>query len=155
MLKLSAFELLVRTIPEVLVLVFASYAFSKTKVDCKKYLLSSLILGVCVFVIRLLPINYGVHTILNIIVLTVIVIYINKIDTIKAIKSSVITPILLFILEGVNVMFLKIIVADKLDAIVTDPTLKTLYTLPSLLGLILIVCLYYNKMKKENKLNYV
>lgn len=155
MLKLSAFELLVRTIPEVFVLVFASYAFSKVKVDCKKYLLSSLILGVCVFVIRLLPINYGVHTILNIIVLTVIVIYINKIDTIKAIKSSVITPILLFILEGVNVMFLKIIVADKLDAIVTDPTLKTLYTLPSLLGLILIVCLYYNKMKKENKLNYV
>lgn len=155
MLKLSAFELLVRTIPEVLVLVFASYAFSKTKVEWNKYFLSSFILGVCVFAIRLLPINYGVHTILNIIVLTVIVIYINKIDTIKAIKSSVITPILLFILEGVNVMFLKIIVADKLDAIVTDPTLKTLYTLPSLLGLILIVCLYYYKMKKENKLNYV
>ncbi len=155
MLKLSAFELIVRTIPEVFMLIFASYAFSKTKVDWNKYFLSSIILSICVFAIRLLPINYGVHTILNIIVLTVIVIHINKIDTIKAIKSSIITPILLFILEGVNVMFLRITVADKLDAIVTDPRLKTLYTLPSLLGLILIVCLYYYKMKKENKLKYV
>lgn len=155
MLKLSAFELIVRTIPEVFVLVFASYAFSKIKVDCKKYFLSSLILGVCVFVIRLLPINYGVHTILNIIALTVIVIYINKIDTIKAIKSSIITPILLFVLEGANMMFLKIIVADKLEAIVADSTLRNLYALPSLVGLALIVWLYYYKMKKENKLKYV
>lgn len=155
MLKISAFELIVRSIPEVLVLVFASYAFSKTKVDWNKYLLSSIILIMCVVTIRLLPINYGVHTILNIIALTCIVTYFNKIDTIQAIKSSIVTTILLFILEGVNVVVLRLLVSEKLDIIVANTILKTIYTLPSLIGLILIVGVYYYKMKKENKLKYV
>lgn len=155
MLKLTAFEFFVRLIPEVLILIFASYTFSKTKIDGKKYIISVVLLGICVFTIRMLPINYGVHTILNIIALTIIVSNINRIDTIESIKSSIVTTILLFICEGINVIGLNMTVADKLDNIVTNPILKTIYTLPSLIGLLIIVTVYYNNLKEAKKLKNV
>lgn len=155
MLGITIAEFFGRLIPEVLILIFASYAFSKTRINQQKYIVSACILGVCVFIIRFLPISYGVHTILNIIALGIITTNINKIDIIGAIKACIITPILLFILEGINVILLRITVADKLDLIVADATLKTIYTIPSLLGFILIVWIYYMKMKKENKLKDV
>lgn len=155
MLGITMVEFFGRLIPEVLILIFAAYAFSKTKIDKQKYIISAAILGGCVFIIRCLPINYGVHTILNIIVLTLLVTYFNKIDIIGAIKSSIVTTILLFILEGINVIILRLMLGDQLDAIVSNTVLKTLCTLPSLLALLLIIWIYYNKMKKENKLKNV
>lgn len=156
MLKLSAIELFTRLIPEVLILIFASYAFSKTKIDGKKYVISVIILGMCVFTIRMLPINYGVHTILNIIALTVIVSCINKIDIIAAIKSSLVTAVLLFVSEGINVVLLKLTIGtNKLNEIIENPITKTIYFLPSLFGLAIIVTIYYYYLKKREKLNYV
>ena len=155
MLGLSTVEFFGRLIPEVLILIFAAYSFSKTKIDCKKYTISVIVLATCVFIIRKSPINYGVHTILNIIALTVVATSINKIEIIGAIRSSIITTILLFALEGINVILLQITVADKLDAIVANSTLKTIYTLPSIISLALIVYLYYNIMKRNDKLKNV
>lgn len=155
MLKLSAFEFFARLVPEVLILIFAAYAFSRTKIDWKKYGISAILLGICVFTIRMLPINYGVHTLLNIIALTIIVSNINKIDTIEAIKSSILTTIFLFVCEGLNVLILNIVVGEKLDAIIVDPMLKTVYTMPSLIGLVIIIEVYYNNLKKRRKLKNV
>ncbi len=155
MLKLSVVELFIRLIPEVLVLIFASYSFSKVRVERKKYIVASILLGVCVFTIRMLPIHYGVHTILNLIALTIIVSNINKIDVIDAIKSSIMTTIILFICEGINVMVLKLIVGDRLDVIVSNSISKAVYFLPSLLLLAIIVLMYYNYMKKRNRLKDV
>ena len=155
MLKLSVVELFIRLIPEVLVLIFAAYAFSKVKIEREKYIISSILLGICVFSIRMLPINYGVHTILNIIALIIISTSINKIDTIISVRSSIMISILLFICEGINVMVLKAIVGDKLDSIVANSISKAIYFFPSLVLLALIVFSYYNYLRKRNKLKNV
>ncbi len=155
MLNISVFEFIVRILPEALVFIFATYTFSNIKIDKKKYLLASVILGCCVFIIRKLPINYGVHTILNIFTLPIICTSINKISIVEATMSSIITTILLFVLEGVNVFFLSLIFKDSLTQVMSNPTLKTIYGLPSLAVLAIIVIGYYNYLGKKEKLNYV
>lgn len=155
MLKLSAFEFLVRSVPEVLIFMFAIYSFSQTRLNVKRYLLASFLMGICVFLIRALPINYGVHTILNIIMLTVIACSINKIDKIKAIRSSIIMTIALFVCEGINVAALSLIYGPELERIFENSSKKTIYGLPSLIAFGIIVMVYYLYLKKKDKLSYV
>ena len=124
MLKLTMFEFVIRSIPEVFVFMFAAYAFSKTKIDKKIYILSSLLLAVAVFVIRALPINYGVHTILNISFMTIISNSINKIEIISSVKAAIIMAIILFASEGINVFILKFLLGDRLTMILSNPVLK-------------------------------
>ena len=100
MLKLSLFEFIVRSIPEEFLFVLAVHAFSKTGINLKRYLLSGTLFSITVYLIRLLPIQYGVHTILSLIVLIVLVSFINKIDIIKSIRAGIIIFILDFICEG-------------------------------------------------------
>ncbi|MGL5380941.1 hypothetical protein, partial [Clostridium sp.] len=133
MLQLTFLELFIRTIPESFLFVFAVYAFSNVKVDKKKYILASTTLALTVFVIRELPISYGVHTLLNIMALIIIATTINKIDIIKSIKSGIITAVLLFVCEGVNIFLLQCIFQEEMMIrIFENPALKTIYGVPSL-----------------------
>lgn len=155
MLKITTYEFILRLLPEAFIFIFAAYAFSKTRINKSKYLLSSFLLGLSVFIIRMLPINYGVHTILNIIMLTVISYSVNKIDLTESIKVSIITAICLFLLEGLNMLLLSTIFGDKLDIILSNTRLKTISGVPSLIGFGLIVIGYYSYLKKEKKLRNV
>lgn len=143
MLRLTVFEFVVRLIPESFVLIFAMAALSNTKLNVKRYIISSLLFGIYIYSVRRLPINYGVHTILDIIIMIIIMSSINKTDIILAIKASLITTIGLFICEGLNVLLLSLIFKDRLEAIMLNTTLKTIYGLPSLIGFAIITIIYY------------
>ena len=107
MLKVTLFETLVRGIPEALTMMLAMYAFANKKLEKKEYLISSLILVLVVYLIRLLPINYGIHTILNIFVLIFLAFNVNKIDLIVSIKASILILMILFLCEGLNLLFIE------------------------------------------------
>ncbi|MCE5220315.1 MAG: hypothetical protein LLF98_03380 [Clostridium sp.] len=143
MLRLTAFEFVVRIIPEAFVIILAMSALSNTKLNVKRYIISSLLFGVYVYTVRMLPINYGVHTILDIVIMIIIMSNINKTDIISAIKASLITTIILFICEGLNILLLSLIFKDRLEAIMLNTVLKTIYGLPSLICFAIITIIYY------------
>lgn len=155
MLKLTAFEFIVRVIPEAFALVLASYALSNHRINIKRYIFSSILFALSIYFIRMLPINYGVHSILNIIIQTVILISINKIDIIPSIKSSIITFISLFIIELLNMLLLSLVFKERLEGIMSNTILKTICGLPSLLAIAIIALCYYYYLKKKDKLKYV
>lgn len=155
MLKLTYIEIITRLIPEALLFIFAAYTFSGIRINGEKYILSSLILGICVFLIRMLPINYGVHTILNLMVLTVITISINKIDVVIAIRSAIITSIILFTCEGLNVLILNILYGEVVQQLISDPATKTIYGMPSLIWFAIIVTACYCYLKKKGRIKDV
>ena len=103
MLKVTFLELLVRGIPEAFLMVLAAYCFANKKVNGKNYVVSSLIIALVVYLVRFLPISYGVHTILNVFVLIFLIFNINKIDLIASIRASILILMILFICEGLNV----------------------------------------------------
>lgn len=148
MLRLTAFEFIVRAVPEAFVYIFASYALANNKLNTKRYIISSILLATCTYFIRMLPINYGVHTILYIIMQTIILISISKIDIILAIKSSIITTICLFVVELLNLLILNFVFKEQLESIMSNPISKTIYGLPSLVGFAIVsICYYYLKKK--------
>ncbi len=75
MLKLSIVEFVARAIPEAFLLIFAVYTFSNTRMNKKNYLLSSFLMLIMIFIIRSLPISYGIHTILSIMVIILLSLY--------------------------------------------------------------------------------
>lgn len=155
MLKLTAIEFVLRAIPEGLIFMLSSYSLSKYKINVKRYITSSLLFSLSVYLIRMLPINYGVHTILSIIIQTYIIISINKIEIIGAIKASIISVMCLFFLEMVNVLVLNIIFKNQLDEIMLNLNVKILFGLPSLICYATIIINYYNYLRKKDKLRNV
>jgi hypothetical protein len=155
MLQVSWLEFIVRGIPEEFLFVLAVHVFSKTRIDIKKYLLSGSLFWIIVCLIRLLPIQYGINTILNLIALIVLVSFINNIDIIKSIRSGIIVIILGFISEGINAAFIQFVLKKDLNIIFNNPTLKTLYGLPSLIFLVIFVIVYYFILSRRKVLKHV
>jgi hypothetical protein len=155
MLKISWFEFVVRGIPEEFLFVLAVHAFSKTGINLKKYLLSGALLWIMAYLIRLLPIQYGVHTILCLVVLIILANIINKIDIIKSIRAGITTMIIVFIFEGINISFIQFVLKKDLNIIMNNSVTKTLYGLPSLMCFGVLVIIYYIRLLKRKELEYV
>ncbi|MDU1279264.1 MULTISPECIES: hypothetical protein [Clostridium] len=151
MLKLQPIEFLLRTIPEGFLFILAIYVFSELNIDRKKYIISSLVFSSSVYIIRLLPINYGVHMILSVLVLLFISIAYNKVEAIQSVKSIIILYMIQLISEAVNVLLLNLMKLD-LDKLFKDPIKKSILGLPSLLITLIIIIIFYLINKKRRKL---
>ena len=155
MLKLTWFEFLIRTIPEEFLFVLAIHAFSKTKVDLKRYILSGVVASIAAYLIRLLPIEYGVHSLLALIFLIVMVNFVNKIDIIKSIQSGIIAFIICFVFEGLSLSFIQFILKKDLNIVMSNSINKTLIGLPSLVFFGIVVVIYYYRFSKRKELKDV
>ena len=151
MLELQPIEFFLRAIPEGFLFMFAIYVFSKVKINKRKYIISSIVYSISIFMIRRLPINYGVHTILAIVALLFLSIILNKIDVIKVIRSTILAFLLQFISETINLLLIQNIPNIDINKIFTDVTLKSLFGLPSLaLSWVVLILIYrYYKGKGE------
>lgn len=155
MLKLSVLEFLFRLIPEGFLFILASYALSKSLIDKKRYIISSILLASIVYIIRSLPIHYGVHTILVLITYIVLTVNINKIDIIKSIKAGIVTIIFEFICEGINVFLIQKVFRVGVDVVFSEPLLKVVYGTPSLLMLGCVIVLWYIRLLKRKELTNI
>ena len=152
MLRLEPIEFFLRTLPESFLIILAIYSFSKIRIDRKRYIISSTICSVAIFLVRMLPISYGVHTILGMGIAMVLGISINKIDVVKVIKGILIMVIIQFILEGVNVFIIQNVLKGDINIIFSDPVQKALYGLPSIGILAIITVGYYIINYKKGEL---
>ena len=149
MLKLQPIEFILRAIPESFLVIFAIYVFSTTTINKKKYIISSILFATIIFMVRLLPINYGVHTILALMLLLMLTTKYNKIDVMKSISSVLILVLIQFLAEAINILILNLTPNINIDILLEDPVFKTLLGLPSLIIISLIVYLFYKVNKKK------
>lgn len=143
MLKLSMLEFFARAIPEGFLFILASYIFSKSDFCLRRYLISSIILSVAAYIIRLLPIQFGVHTILIIIVFIVLTVNVNKIDMNEGVKQVLWIFILEFICEAINVYIIEFMFNNNDNYIFSDSVLKVIYGIPSLFIFVMFLLVYY------------
>lgn len=150
MLDLTIIEFFIRVIPESIIFVLSIYLLSNTKIDKKRCTVTIVIVSILVFLIRLLPIHYGVHTILNMIALIVLTVLINKIELIADIRATVITFILVFISEGINLFLIQSVFNKDITVLFNNPIEKLIYGIPSLL-IVLSIILSYHKIKNRKR----
>ncbi|NFK10726.1 hypothetical protein FDA92_06005, partial [Clostridium botulinum] len=112
-------------------------------INKNKYVLSSILFSVIIYSIRLLPIHYGVHTILNIIAIILICTFINQVAPIKAITYSLILVSFLALSEALNLYFIYKIFGKNIENILKSPFKKCIYLMPSIIVLVIIVLLIF------------
>lgn len=158
MLEISLFELAVRGVLEGFLFILSVHALSRTRISTKPFIISSLVIIAFTYLIRLLDINFGVHTVLNLIVIIGLCVLINKIALFNAVKGAMLTVLMMFAIEGINVGLLQLIYGEGLSKIIADPYKKTLAGMPGLIlfGVIVITLYYflayrYSKNKTEEK----
>ncbi len=156
MLQLSPLEFLLRAIPESFLLIFASYLFARKKINKKPYFISGSLFSIASYSVRQLPIHFGVHTIIIMIIYIVIIVFINDIPINKAISSILSGMIILLVCEWINLFVLNDCLKINVQMLLNKPLIKTLYFMPSLILFSCIIWLFYlltNKTKKGNSEN--
>ena len=152
MLTLTWIELLVGVIPECFVFVFGVYKLTNKPICIKSLLLSTILMTLTTYMIRLLPIQFGVHTLIIIVIFILVSIYINKLETVKAITSI----LFLFIIRLISEWFMFFVLKEAFNISTEDlfdnPEKKVIYTLPSLfMFFAMIIMAHYIKYKKWRK----
>lgn len=154
-MKLEWLDLFMRIIPESLIIILASYAFSRKQFNGKLYLLASIIHAVCTFLIKGLPIGKLMPMILSAVVAVIIIIMVNRIPPLNAIVSVLLCFVLSIVFEGVNMMFLQVFL--KLDPQKVfeeaDVLTRNIYGLPSftVFAITILICFFVFRKKRRRR----
>jgi branched-subunit amino acid transport protein AzlD len=151
MLKPEPIEFLLRGLPEGFLLILGIYVFSREKINKSNYFISSIVASIVIFFIRELPISYGVHTIIIIILLILLSVFYNNIDSYRAVRSAITILILQYLSEALNLLFLKMIGLD-LNIIFENPIMKNVAGIPSVIINGIVIYLFYKKFGKKDGL---
>lgn len=149
MLNQPIFTLFIRIFPEAFLLIYSIYRLTNTEINLKKILISSLIGGIGVYVVRLLPIHFGVHTIIAIMLYILLAIQINKIDIFKAITSVLLEMILLFITDLLLVVIYTKMLQLSTEILFGQTWVASVAGIPSLIMFYLIISLICYIKKKR------
>lgn len=145
MFQLTIPDILLRVVPEVVLFTWASYCISTTKINRKSFVLSCLILGIGCYLIKSLPITFGINSLLIVLLVISVNIWINRISRIKAIKTSVFVYIVMFFSEVITIIIFQVLLKVNLSEILKDPLLKNIYLAPTLI-VFAIAILIINKV---------
>ena len=133
---------LARTFPESIVAVLSGMILLGINIDKGKVLKYGIYLGFIISIIRLLPINFGVHSILSMIAVWMILFKNSSNDIIKSIVSTCLVWISLALSEGIYILIATDILNIGVEKLMDNTSLNgAIITLPSLLIMFLIVIL--------------
>ncbi|WPC43886.1 hypothetical protein [Clostridium sp. JS66] len=150
MLKLTWIEFFFRTIPEIFILIWGIHVISRKSFNTLQYVLSSIVISILSFFVRWLPIYFGVHVILNMI-LTISIMIIIGIPLIKSIYSTLIMFFVLCLSESLNVLILNLLKIDT-NFQLLEPVKKCVLTLPSLIITSVFIIIMHHLFLKKNQL---
>ncbi len=132
------------------------FAFNRQKIILKKYILVSVVLSFFIFLVRLMPISFGVHTILNLLFLFLICVFMLKMPIYTTIRSTLLVTVFLLASEMANIgVMIGILGQKELEQRMSIPIEKAVVGLPGALTFALLIILSYiiltrNKKKDNN-----
>jgi len=151
MLKLTWIEFFLRTLPELFIMIWGVHVISKRPINIPKYIISSIVLSLLTFFVRWLPIYFGVHMIINMILIISIMVLI-EIPIIKSIYSTLLIFFILALGEFLNTILLNLLNINT-NIEFRNPFIKFVCFSPSLIFLLLFIIIlnYSLKMNKGVK----
>jgi hypothetical protein len=152
-LKIIVFEYLFGYCLQGFAIVVGIYAFSRQKIIIKNYIAASILVMIISFLVRLLPISFGVHTIINILSLFIICIILLKMPAYSAIRSISLITVVLIICEMLTVAVISMIIGkEKFDSLMLNSLHRSYIALPgNVLFAVVVIITYYLMMKKGEK----
>ncbi|CEN76712.1 Uncharacterised protein [[Clostridium] sordellii] len=155
MLNSSLSYIIIRSLPECILLILSSYILMNIKLDKMDILKNSILYLIILTLIRLLPISFGIHTVLSMFVLGTILYRLRGQDIISTILTISKIFICLAISEGIYMVMANDVMGIPLNLLTDNTkTVSAMLTLPSLLIffiLVLIIKMLTNKIYKFYK----
>lgn len=150
MLKLHYIEFFLRCIPEALLIILGICIVARKSINMKTYIFSGIIIGIINFFVRMLPIYFGVHTFISVI-LVICAMVIIGIPIIKSIYGTLLMFLILSLSESLNMVILNLLNIN-IGIEFTNPVMKSVFGIPSLIitGLFIIIIHYF--IKKERRI---
>lgn len=156
MMKLHYIEILLRSIPEALLIIWGICVVARKSINMKIYIFSGIIIGIIDFFVRMLPIYFGIHTFIGV-VLIICTMVIIGIPIVKAIYGALLMILILSLSEFLNIAMLSLLNVNT-NIEFTNPVMKSVFGIPSLIitGLFIITIRHFikkgRKIKKCNQL---
>lgn len=155
MFRFTCADFFFRLIPETFILMWGIHIFSRKTIDMFKYILSSLILAISCFIIRCLPIYFGVHTDICIMLTIIIVMFIMDIPLIKNVQGTFLLYFMLSLSETMSMLLLNNLNINT-DISVLQPIIRCIYGIPSLIIFIISVIILKFVLKNKKAIpNYL
>ncbi|MDD4780928.1 MAG: hypothetical protein PHT02_10080 [Tissierellia bacterium] len=139
MLEQPIYSLFIRLIPETFLVIYSICLLSNSKYDFRRLLISSLLGGTVLYIVRLLPIHFGIHTIVSLMFDILISVKLNYIDVHKAIAGAMISVILIFISDLLLFVIYTNILHIPSEVISKVSLLSVVSSIPSLLIFYIII----------------
>lgn len=149
MLNTSLGYILVRTFPECIMVLIVGCYFLNLKISLKTLLEKTLILGLVEAMIRMLPISFGIHTILGMIFVLFMLVNISKGNFIDCIIAVCKLMLCLIISESIYIkLFVDIFSMPRTLLINNYTVMGAIYSLPSL-AIFVILSIFIELITKK------
>jgi hypothetical protein len=151
-LGILLFEFLLGYILQAFTLILGLYAFNKERIDIKKYLAASIVMMTIIYLVRFIPVNNGIHTLLIIIAALLIGILYLKLSVRFTSRGVVMLTVMIFLIEFIySYAIISLIGQGKFAGLMNDSLYKYLLGFPtSLLFTALISAYYFHIVKKHS-----
>ncbi|NLI91583.1 MAG: hypothetical protein GX434_05075 [Peptococcaceae bacterium] len=146
-MKIPFLALLFGGIPEQIALVYLAFVIANVPIKWKEIVPIGLCLALVAYVLRLLPITFGVHTIILIGLLFVILIFFYKISISTSILASLISFLALILFETTFLILIKVLFDITLITLENNVPIRIFTTWPQIISLFLTAFII-NKWKK-------
>lgn len=153
MLEQPIAALFLRMIPESILVFYASYIIINKKLDNKKILFSGILSGIIMYLVRMLPINFGVHTILGLLAYIGLLSKVHGIELFKSIKLSLTAMVIMFISDSAT-LYICVNMLNIPQQILFSKSIQS--TLLSMLTLIIfsLILVLIKLVKKKRRIEY-
>jgi len=142
MLSTSLEYILVRTFPECAIVLLAGCYFLKLRISIKTLLKKTLILGIIQSCIRMLPISFGIHTIIGMVIVLFVLVDMSKDTFINCIMALCKIFLCLILSESIYIKLLVDILSVPEKLLVKNDNVKAaIYSLPSLVIFVVLFIL--------------
>ena len=156
MLRTSLGYTLVRTFPECAIVFIIGFYFLNLSISKKELLKNSLILGVIQSCIRMLPISFGIHTIIGMAIVLFMLVNMSKDSFINCIMALCKIFLCLILSESVYVSLLTDVLSIPESLFINNYTIMgAIYSLPSLIIFVILSILLGFFSKKFQGVNSV
>lgn len=152
MLSSSLSYIIIRSFPECALLILASYILLGIKLNFKEMLKQSVLYLIVLTCIRMLPISFGIHTVLSMFALGIILYKLKNQDIINTILTISKIFVCLAMSEGIYMLIINNIMGVPTELLTDNTRISSaLLTLPSLLIFIILVVILNRITKKLSK----
>ncbi|KJS87709.1 MAG: hypothetical protein JM58_03330 [Peptococcaceae bacterium BICA1-8] len=149
-MNISFSVVLLQGIPEQIAVVILALSIARQPFKWREVIFVGIILAITAFMVRLLPITFGVHTVVLIGLLFAYLSFIKKVDLSSAILSSLLSFLVLIVSESLIVPTIMNLFAISREELLTNDFIRILITLPHVL-IIFFVALFIKKKRLDIK----